>query len=346
MSSILVVESEGVISRLLRDAPEIDGFQTVMVLNGEDAVQFALREIPQLILLDATSTGKITALEAVRRLRAHPKSMHIPIIFLSATCTVAEKVQAFDLGVDNYIASPFHPDELLAQVRRHLRRTRQCSLSPLTQLPGGLQLERTIEERLRRSESWSALYLDLDNFKAFNDVYGFLAGNNMILLVSTICQRVLHEYGNADDFVGHIGGDDFVIMTTPDRARILCRHILERYKEQSAILYLPEDLERGSINGLDRKGRPYQFPLVSLSIGVVSNQMRCSHSIEELGSLVAEAKRCAKHSLNNVYYISSPRHDYSHTTSMMPSTAPLRFSDALGRQLWRITEREAFAEYK
>ncbi len=306
MTTILVVEDERNIAELLKETLDIEGYSTVTVLNGEDAVQFALREMPQLIILDLMLPG-INGYEVVRQLRAHPKTMNIPIIVLSARVSHSDKTIAFELGVDNYITKPFDTDELLALIRRQLKRIQLGSLSPLTQLPGGLQLEQAISSKLNSGDSWSLLYLDLDNFKAFNDVYGFLAGNNMIALVGQICQRAVYELGNITDFVGHIGGDDFLIMTTPDRAQLLCEQILERYKQQSKKLYRHEDLDRGSISGVDRKGRAYQFPLVSLSIGVVNNQARHPHSLDEIGMLVAEAKRHAKVSTNNVFSISPPR---------------------------------------
>jgi diguanylate cyclase (GGDEF)-like protein len=326
--------------RLLRESLGVDGFQTVMVLNGEDAVQFALREIPHLIILDF-ALSEMDGYEVIRVLRDHPSCIHIPILVVNPTQSIADKVRAYDLGVDSYMTKPFNASDLLAQVRRQLRRLQQCTLSPLTLLPGGIQLERAIGSRIHGVEPWSVLYLDLNNFKAFNDVYGFIAGNDMILLVSSICQRVIYEYGNTGDFVGHIGGDDFVVVTTPERSRIICRHIIERYKEQSTILYLPEDLERGTISGLDRKGRPYQFPLVSLSIGVVSSQA-CSQSISELGSLVAEAKRCAKQSSTNVYHVVAPKNSSVHESH--PS--PLHLMNYLGRGLWRFSREDALAEFK
>jgi CheY-like chemotaxis protein len=346
MSSILVVEGEGTITGLLKETLGVKEYQTVMVLNGEDAVQFALREIPHLILIDFMLPG-LNGYELIRRLRDHPKSMHIPIIVVSSCNSPADKVRAFELGVDSYITFPFDSIELLAHVRRQLRRVQQTSLSPLTQLPGGLQLERAIRYKLSSLEPWSILYVDLDNFKAFNDVYGFHAGNNMILLVSRICQSVVYEYGNADDFVGHIGGDDFLIVTTPDRVTMLYRHILERYKHESVVFYRPEDLARGSINGVDRKGKPYQFPLVSLSIGIVSDQMRYPHSIEEIGTLTAEAKRHAKLSSNNVFHISSHRqrtvHDSAHDTCYF---SPLGKLSQIGHGLFPLIEKDVLAEFK
>ncbi len=306
MANILVVEDERVIAKLLKETLQVEGYQVVTVLNGEDAVQYALRETPHLIVLDLMLPG-IDGYEVACRLRTYPKTMHIPIIALSSFGALSDKVRAFEIGVDDYITKPFQIDELLARIRTQIRRVRQNYLSPLIGLPGGLQVELAIKHKLSTVEPWSILYLDLDNFKAFNDVYGFLTGNDIIRLVGSICQRVVREYGNPDDFVGHIGGDDFVVVTTPDRSNVLCEYISAAYKEESTAFYRLDDLRRGSISGVDRKGRPYQFPLVSLSIGVINNQARRPQSIQEVSYLAAEAKYYAKQSTSNVYHISPRR---------------------------------------
>jgi diguanylate cyclase (GGDEF)-like protein len=306
MANILVVEDERVIAKLLKETLQIEGYQVVTVLNGEDAVQYALRETPHLIVLDLMLPG-IDGYEVSRLLRSHPKTMHIPIIALSGFGEISDKVRAFEIGVDDFITKPFQTDELLARIRTQIRRVQQSCLSPLIGLPGGVQVELAIKQKLHTAEPWSFLYLDLDNFKAFNDVYGFLTGNEIIRLVGSICQRVVREHGNPDDFVGHIGGDDFVVVTTPDRCIRLCNQISAAYKEESVVFYRPEDLRRGSINGIDRKGHPYSFPLVALSIGVVNNHVRRPQSIQEVSSLAAEAKSFAKQSSSNVYHVSPRR---------------------------------------
>jgi diguanylate cyclase (GGDEF)-like protein len=351
MSSILVVESEGFISRILNDELASEEYHTVGVFNGDDAVQFALREVPLLIIFNLVSSTT-DAYEAIKRLRSHPKSMHIPIIMLSSSRSVALKVHALEAGVDNYIfvASSYLSsdvvDELLACTRAQLRRAQLCSLSPLTLLPGGLQLERAIDYKLNSTEPWSILYLDLDNFKAFNDVYGFLAGNNMILLVGHICQRIVYDDGNADDFVGHVGGDDFVVVTTPDCSHILCRNIIARYKQESTLLYRQDDLERGTISSVDRKGRPYQFPLVSLSIGVVSSQGRRLQSTNEIGTLVAEAKRHAKQTPGNVFFLSSQGDTSDQHCSRPPLSASSRAQQQLEHSIFRFMKEDVLAEFK
>ena len=345
MSSILVVEGEGLITKLIKENLEDEGYQPIMVSNGDDAVRLALREMPSLAVLDVMLPG-VDGYKVIQQLREHPKCMHIPIIMISSYSSLVDKVRAYELGVDSYITKPFNNDELMAHMRRQLRRMQQNTLSPLTRLPGGLQLERAIDYKLRGLDPWSVLYLDLDNFKAFNDAYGFLAGNDMILLVGHICQQVVYEYGNADDFVGHVGGDDFVIVTTPDREQMLCYHILARYKEESRTFYRREDRERGSINGLDRTGRPYQFPLVSLSIGVVNDQFCCSHSTDEVGTLTAEAKRLAKRSANNVSYASQPAWQVPMHTHLSHASLSLDFVGHLNHRLLHFTQEDALAKFK
>ncbi len=357
MVNILVVQDEQSITKLLKETLQIEGYQVTVVLNGEDAVQFALREMPYLIILDVMLPRRYglpdkDGYDVILRLRSHPKTMHIPIIVLSAFGAPADKIRAYERDVDGFITKPFDMEELLALVRRQLRRVQQSCLSPLTGLPGGLQVVRAINYKLGNVDPWSILYLDLDNFKAFNDVYGFLTGNEMILLVGRICQRAVYEYGNYDDFVGHIGGDDFVVVTAPERAEALCANISDRYKKESASLYHSEDLIRGSISGVDRKGRPYQFPLISLSIGVVNNQIRRPHSIQEVSYLAAEAKRNAKLSTSNISYISSQRDkvspEYSSTISSSPPSHALSFSLSgfTLNDLFYFSEEGSRAEYE
>jgi diguanylate cyclase (GGDEF)-like protein len=347
MSSILVVEREKVIAQIVRDHLGHKGYKVTVVLNGDEAVQCALREIPSLVILDVALLG-IDCHRIIQRLRNHPKCMHIPIMVISAQASLSEKIRAYEVGVDSYLTKPLNLGELLAHMRRHLRRMQQSSLSPLTRLPGGIQLECALDAKVRSRDPWSVLYLDLDNFKAFNDVYGFLAGNDMILLVGNICQDVVYEYGNVDDFVGHVGGDDFVIVTTPEREKSLCVRILARYKEESKSLYRREDLECGSINGSDRRGHPFQFPLVTLSIGVVSDRFHCSPcAVDEIGSLAAEAKRLAKQSSNNLSHIwlDDWRYHIREPQPVSRTTQPANLLDHFQRQLFPV-EEDALAEFK
>jgi len=349
MITILVVEDDRTIAELLRETLEIEGYRAVNALNGEEAIQYALREMPQLILLDIM-LPRMSGYEVIQHLRSHPKSVHIPIIALSARVTLADKVQAFELGADSYLTKPFDTDELLARIRSQLRRSQQYALSPLTKLPGGMQLEHALSDKLASAEDWSMLYLDLDNFKAYNDVYGFLAGNEMILLVAHICQRVVYEYGNVDDFVGHVGGDDFLIMTTPDKSALLGQKIVSAYEEQSLDLYRAEDRERGTINCPDRRGLSCQFPLVAISVGIINNHGKHIQHLKALSSMAAEVKRAAKQSPDHVFSLQSSHstagwrtqhyHDYTAYSSAYPF-----MTEHPGQRAHRYVEHDALAEF-
>jgi diguanylate cyclase (GGDEF)-like protein len=291
--TVLVVEDDPVIVRVLRATLEMEGFNPLVASTGEDAVQIALREVPHLVLLDLMLPG-IDGFEVVRRLRANVKTAHIPVVILSARHDTADKVRAFETSVDDYLTKPFNVEELVARIRMQVRRVQENLLSPLTGLPGGLQVERAIVQKLREGTPWAILYLDLDHFKAYNDVYGFLRGNDLIRLLANVASATMRDIGNVTDFLGHIGGDDFVIITTPDRLDALSGELMRRFDSESRQLYTEDDLRRGTLVAPDRRGQEHAYPLVSLSIGVVTNQYRPIANIEEVSRIAAEVKRKAK----------------------------------------------------
>jgi diguanylate cyclase (GGDEF)-like protein len=300
--TILVVEDDPAIGRLLRETLEFEGYAAVVAPTGEAGITYALREVPQLLILDLMLPG-MDGFAVVERLRGNVKTAHIPVMILSARHDTADKVHAFDIEVDDYLTKPFHTDELIARIRTQLRRVRDNVLSPLTGLPSGLRVERAIEHQLASATSWSILYLDIDHFKAYNDVYGFLRGNDLIRLLARVATEGVRERGNATDFVGHIGGDDFVIITTPARTTPICEDLLERWVCESQAYYDPDDLKRGMLVAKDRQGHVRTFGLVTVSIGVVTNQRRPITSLEEVSHIAAEVKRKAKSLPGNTYYV-------------------------------------------
>ena len=300
--TILVVEDDPVIVRVLRAMLEVEGFAAAVVPTGEEAIEYALREVPHLVLLDLM-LPHMDGFEVVRHLRANVKTAHIPVVILSARHDTADKVRAFETHVDDYLTKPFNVEELLARIRTQLRHVQENLLSPLTGLPGGLQVERAIAQRLREATPWAILYLDLDHFKAYNDVYGFLRGNDLIRLLARAAALAVREQGGQTDFLGHIGGDDFVIITSPDRMDALCRDLSQRFDHESRQLYTEEDLRRGGLIALDRQGQERTYPFVTLSIGVVTNQHRSIANIEEVSRIAAEVKRKAKETAGSAYFV-------------------------------------------
>jgi diguanylate cyclase (GGDEF)-like protein len=211
-------------------------------------------------------------------------------------------VRAFECGADDYLTKPFSVEELLARIRARMH-SRESYLSPLTGLPAGKRIEQAITQQLESGGQWALIYFDLDNFKAYNDTYGFVQGNYLIELMAQIAAECLREEGAPTDFLGHIGGDDFLIVTTPGRVVALCECILRRWDAESRALYAPSDLARGTLEALDRQGRPQSFPLVGVSLGVVTNERRPITTIEEISQTAAEVKAKAKSAPGSGYYI-------------------------------------------
>ena len=302
--TILVVEDDPMLGRLLRATLEAEGYAVVVAPTGEEGIAYALREVPHLMLLDLMLPG-IDGFEVVEQLRANVKTAHIPVVMLSARHDTADKIRAFESHVDDYLTKPFNSDELLARIRTQLRHVEESLLSPLTRLPSGLRVERVIEAQLQSEAQWSILYLDLDNFKAYNDVYGFLRGNELIRLLARVARQAVHEAGSVTDFLGHIGGDDFVIITTPERVDAICRRLIAMWDAESHCVkyYSTDDLARGTLMATDRQGHPQVYPLVGVSIGVVTNQHRPITTLEEVSRIAAEVKHKAKSVRGSSYWI-------------------------------------------
>ncbi|MDE2573004.1 MAG: GGDEF domain-containing protein, partial [bacterium] len=175
------------------------------------------------------------------------------------------------------------------------------ALQPLTRLPGNLAIEEAIKRRVASDEKWAVLYIDLDNFKAFNDVYGFMHGDDAIRLVATVVVECVREYGAEGDFVGHIGGDDFIVATHPHLVDAVCGAIIRAFDVRIRTLYNERDLRQGYIETRDRRGTLNRYPVMSISIAVVSNEHRPIVSHHLVGEMAAELKRHAKSMPGSTY---------------------------------------------
>ncbi len=166
--------------------------------------------------------------------------------------------------------------------------------SPLTRLPGGVAIENILKKKIEADKLFAFCLLDIDNFKSFNDYYGYATGNDMIQNTAAIIEKTAANHGTSEDFIGHIGGDDFVIITTPDRYKILCRTVIEEFDEMAPKLYSRPDRERGHIVGENRQGEKMTFPIATISIAVVTNQHRILRNHIQVGEIAAEIKEHSK----------------------------------------------------
>ena len=293
---ILVVDDDPVLLRMARTFLESStlSFQVITASCGEDAVKLARSEIPDLVLLDLMMPG-MDGIEVCEQMRASRLTYLIPVIMLTASASQVHRLDALRTGVDDYISKPFDPEELEARIVGLVRRIRLTRASnPLTGLPGNLTIEQELNKRIGRGHKFACCYIDLDNFKAYNDYYGFEKGDECIRWVANILIHTAEVLGHQNDFVGHIGGDDFVYVSTPDQVEKVCQSIVEAFDSQVGALYTVEDRERGYIEVANRREESQKFPLMTLSIGVTSNERRQLSSALQVSEIAAELKRAAK----------------------------------------------------
>jgi diguanylate cyclase (GGDEF)-like protein len=217
------------------------------------------------------------------------------VILLTAKAQPDDTVAGLDVGADDYVTKPFDAEVLLARIHAALRRADlERSRNPLTGLPGNEPIQHALTSRLAADEPLALLYVDLDQFKPFNDHYGFLRGDDALRALATLLQRVVTELGDERSFLGHVGGDDFVVLVHPDRAEATAEEICERFDELAPTLYDEVDRRAGSIEVADRRGVVQRYGLLSLSIGIAATDRRDFEHPGQMVTVATEMKRYAK----------------------------------------------------
>lgn len=269
--TILVADDDPDLRDILRCVLEPAGFSVQEAADGTRALEMIRKDPAHLIILDFLMPG-LTGPEVCAQVKQDLLLRHIPVIMLTGKSEVQDKVQGIDAGADDYVVKPFDPQELLARVKMVLRRTaRDLDANPLTRLPGNIAIQRELEQRIASGQPLAVGYVDLDRFKAFNDHYGFKRGDEVIKQTAEVLLAASRAHGTTQDFVGHIGGDDFIVMTTLERADAVCQEIVQRFDALVPRLYSEEDRQRGYLLHTDRKGQTLKIPLLSVSIALVTN---------------------------------------------------------------------------
>lgn len=288
-----MIDDDGIFRTIVSRNLELAGFDIIECVDGPSALTLIEVQCPDLVVVDSL-LPRMDGLEVTRRIRKMSACAHVPVILLTGSEEKAQTIAGLEAGADDCISKPFSPDEMLARVRAKIRRVADAAVQPLTKLPGNLAIEREIRRRFEISAGWSLLYADLDYFKSFNDRYGFARGDDAIQLTGAILTDVTRSYGGEGDFVGHIGGDDFVVITTPGTDVRIADKVVGMFDRDIRVLYDIEDLERGFIETTDRSGARAEFPLMTVSIAIVSNQDRDFTSYQQVGEVAAELKKYAK----------------------------------------------------
>jgi diguanylate cyclase (GGDEF)-like protein len=306
---ILVADDDEDIVRFVEVNLRLEGFEVQTVSDGEKALHAAYDLMPDLVLLDVMMP-KLDGFEVCQRLRSDSRTKHLSVIMLTAKSLSADKVVGLTAGADDYMIKPFDPIELVARVKSALRRSKTMrGLNPLTQLPGNIEVQEQVSKRVEAEEPFAILYIDLDNFKAFNDYYGFLRGDEVIKLLSQCAGQSLEAHGTMGSFIGHIGGDDFIAIVHPDVAEPMAKDLIERWDKAILSLYDPEDAAQGFIEVLDRKGNLHRYPLTTISIGIANNTIRPIGSHWEASEIAAEMKQFSKREARSSYAVDRRRGD-------------------------------------
>ena len=300
---ILVVDDDPDILQFVRLNLELDGFEVDLAGGGREALERASEAPPDLMLLDVMMP-EIDGLSVLRRLRSDPGTSSIPVIVLTARSLAEDRVKGLDLGADDYITKPFDLEELIARVRTVLRRSQQMrDLSPLTGLPGNFRITGKLEECIDRGEQIAVVHADLDNFKAFNDHYGFMRGDSVIKFTAKVLLDAAEKVNDEIGFVGHVGGDDFVAIVSAKNMQDFCEEVIVRFDDGVLDHYDTADALQGYIEVTDRRGERHAFPICSLSMGVATSERRLLSSEWEASSVASEMKEVAKRTSGTNYQV-------------------------------------------
>jgi PleD family two-component response regulator len=287
---LLITEDDGDISNMLKIYFSGLGFVVDTALRGSEALEKTRQVLPHLIILDIMLPD-IDGYEVCRRLRTNTRTSHIPVIFLTQKDERSDRLQGLELGADDYITKPFDIEELKLRVQGAIRRSERESLTdPRSGLPAG----RLIEEQLRRiirETGWAFLDIRINDFEPFNDVYGFVAGDDLLRFAGMLINEVLDELGTSSDFIGHAGGDNFVIMTSESAAPAIRQKLKTRFAEEVLSQYNFMDRQQGFVQAPTKDGKTEQYPFMTLAVGLVSPSQQSFSDIREITELAAEARR-------------------------------------------------------
>ncbi len=293
-------ELKSTIAELLKKEKE---YKLKKVSSGN--IDVALKNIPSLIIINEDELEE-NIIEVCKRIRLNEDNSITPIIVVSSNKEKEHRVEVLRECVEHYIKAPIDKEYLYYTIKNVIRLLdTNRRVSPLTGLPGNVQIQAEMKKRLLNKEEFVMLYLDLDNFKAYNDVYGFLNGDEIIKFTArTISNNIDKLSTSGNTFVGHIGGDDFVaIVSAQDDYEAICQSIIAEFDKGILKYFTEEDIERGYLEVPNRKCVIEEFPLTSISIGVVVVNKSRFHNVLEIGEVAAQVKHLAKTTMGSAYSI-------------------------------------------
>jgi PleD family two-component response regulator len=279
---------------MVREVLASAGHDVNLAPDGLSALASIQEREPDLLVLDLVMPG-MSGIDVCRAVKRNPFTARIPVLMLTAQGDIDSKVAGFEAGADDYLPKPFDARELRSRVVALLRLVRrEGDRNPTSGLPGGTAIEDEIAQRAARKERFAVCYVDLDNFKPFADTFGFSVADMVIRDMGSAIRGAVEEVGDTQDFVGHIGGDDFIVVTTEDRALPLAEECARRFVDVAVRAVGEAAVRRGSFTGIDREGKAREFPIARLPVAVLKVHPERWISVGHFGALAAEVKRRAK----------------------------------------------------
>lgn len=294
MAHILIVDDDTSVRQLVRKVLLTGSHEVDTASDGPEALDLITRREPDLIILDL-NMPVMSGYEVCHAVKDNPFTARIPVLMLTAQSDIDHKVEGFEAGADDYLSKPFEPRELLMRVVALLRLVRrEGDRNPSSGLPGGQAIHAELARRAAGGEPFAICYLDLDHFKPFADAFGFTVADNFIRATAEAIMEGVRDAGGPGDFVGHIGGDDFIVITVPERAEAIARAGSTACHARARQMVGEDAARTGTFTGVDRDGRAREFPLVELSGAVLLVDPKRWISSTHLGAFAAEVKRRAK----------------------------------------------------
>ncbi len=275
-------------------ALEAAGFTVREAADARSLLSALYSSPPRCIVLPAACPGSRAGQPLVLELKNDNAYGHAPVL----VTLPAERIPEMDwqrFPADDYLAEPFSDEELVARVRLCIARTgRDVNANPLTGLPGNYSIMREAERRLDSGDTFALAYVDLDNFKPFNDKYGFARGDEVLRMTARILVNVIGGLGSRETYVGHVGGDDFLFITPSHLVEHACADVCRNFDLVLPNFYDDEDRTRGEIRSVDRAGNPQTFPLMGCSIAVIDTARSAVQHLSEMSARAAVVKKYAK----------------------------------------------------
>jgi PleD family two-component response regulator len=296
--TLLVADDDKTFQRIISRVFEGTGWHVETAEDGVDALERIGAQPPDVILLDL-NMPRCGGWELLTRIRGNPRLAMIPVIIVSGDSAPREQALKFGLGADDFIFKPFDTKDLISRVEGAARRNKRMpDTNPLTFLPGGPAIEEEAARRMKAGVPLAFCSIDIDNFKVYNDSYGYLNGDNVIKCAAGLLTDMSDDFSAEDMFLGHIGGDDFVFMAKPRRVDEMAGAIAAGFDAMIPGFYSAADRARGFIASKDRFGVLREFPLMTLTIAIATNEKRTLRHYAKIVEISGEIKKHLK-SLKN-----------------------------------------------